>query len=249
MTDENESSDTTPEAIDAENIMHLGSGSFAVYDPDSVTHYTVKIGHDRIEVLDHSESPPANVTDDSEDGILYTRLVRSVVASQPDTLSVEMSHQRVVNDQVQYLIDLAQNMDGSGGGGGSGGSGGSDGGDADGPVFDSGSFEGSDDLEEQLNEWIDNYANVKADLDPDAVEITAGEYDGTNGFQIDSNPFKAGYYDSSAGEWDDKDSYDDHNDAFKSVMQDADGVQYVEVADDDYNINFVSAEDVEDVTG
>jgi hypothetical protein len=116
-------------------------------------------------------------------------------------------------------------------------------------VFDSGDFDGSDDLEESLREWIDNYANVKADLDPDAVEITAGEYDGAEGFQIDSNPFKAGYYDSSAGEWDDKDTYDDHNDAFKSVMQDASEVQYVEVADDDYNINFVSKDDVESLTG
>lgn len=111
------------------------------------------------------------------------------------------------------------------------------------PAFQPDESVGDSDDIDAINEWIENYANVKADLDPEAVEVNAGTYNGMEGYEIDSNPFSAGYYEGD--DWVDKDGYDAHQDAFRSIMQDSDPIQY----DGDEYLNFLPKADVESVVG
>lgn len=102
----------------------------------------------------------------------------------------------------------------------------------------------ADDHLEILEDWFERYGSFKSDFDPEAVEIESGAWEGTEGYTLESNPFEAGYYEGD--DWNDKEGFDAHKDAFRELMQsdDAEAVQWH--GEPDY-VNFIPAANVSEV--
>jgi hypothetical protein len=238
-----------PEPIDAENIKQINQAAFLVFDPESVNTYRVNLSPSNPKAGDysarvHNAETGQEVTDTTD----KMRLIRSAVFHGETTLSPEMEQLGVLQKTADMLLHHTNNVSTGGsqatGGGGGGGDGGDDdGGELDTSITQDHSFD-LDSLEDDVMEWLDNYGSVKADFDPSIVEINHAQIEGEIGLQIETNPFKSGYW--SDGDWQDKDAYDDAQEAFRDIMQDADPIEYY--GEPDY-INFLPAADVGEVVG
>lgn len=215
------------------SVFHHGGNRFTVYDEHADTPRAYRVDMDRspteepVETLFSGQPEPES--SEARD------VIGAVVRAGP-------SYREGPQEQLSVTVESpgAGNASGSGQSAGTGGSDTNDSGDK----WSKGEFDGSTDQATQINEWLDNYANVKSDLDTDAIDVDAGEWDGREGFKLEANPFDAGYYEGD--DWADKEGFEAHKEAFRDIMQGEDEIEYY--GDPDY-VNFLPADAVDEVTG
>ena len=102
----------------------------------------------------------------------------------------------------------------------------------------------TDELEESGYDWIQRAADFNNDLIAEAVEVEFGQVDGDVGLIITrGKPWNSDCYEGD--EWTDKDRWDAHGEAFKSVMQSKDD-HIVYHGEPDY-FNFLPASECSEV--
>lgn len=110
---------------------------------------------------------------------------------------------------------------------------------------------------EAFKDWIKSYESVKDGLDADAVDVEFAQTDVPEGWDTDfagqtiyglrvetSAPWETGYH--NGNDWSDQDGWQDHQEAFREIMQNEDAVIYF--SDPDY-FNFVPADSLGEVVG
>lgn len=262
---ESESADDGAEEATHENIGWVGGLNFVSKVGDEF--YVVNFDHDGDPSVEQIE-----VGENGESAALW-----QVVATQParpdmdiasirDVVSLTSDAAALVADAQAVIASGGAAAAGGGSGGGSAGGGGS-GGDDENPVETSVTVDHDHDLDalvDDVNEWIENYSQVKSDLDPNCVEVEPaqatipGSWDHSlsgetvAGLRLEhGGPWKwtGGGWDNSANEWtddDEKEAFGASQGTFRDIMKEDDnGVIYF---GDPHYENFVPAENIEDLT-
>lgn len=236
--------------ISIHDYAQIGSHEFAtnVETDDGTQTAVVDLFNGTVDTLGPNAT---ELTDDQQSELLY-----EMTAAVPKT-----------PEQPFTFVKATANAGGGGGsstGGGGGsadGSGGDDGFDGD-IISDPGDTDyDADDLEDQVDEWLNNYANVKSSMiegawDTQFRKITDPE-DGESelGVYINIDPWHGPLWDHDAGTFDtddgkQPDEWADHKDAMKSIFSDDDSpVRFVVEEGDPYDTwyNYVPAEEVDDL--
>lgn len=233
------------EELSEDHITWNGARQFTVWDP------TVDAGIEpggKAFIVDLAE---ATCSCDLGDPQTCPHIRHAVKHGNPSP-SVEeritTAHIQLVQDAVSLTREAQQNVaalaSGGSAGGSAGGSGGGGGDDGDLIQDVPGDYDDYDlsALESEIEDWLEGYEQVKSDFDAGIVEIETGRVEGSVGFVFDTNPFQAGYHDGD--DWNDQDGFNAAWDAWKSITQGEDPIQYH--GEPDY-INFLPAAKVEDV--
>lgn len=231
MADETE---TETDGESNPDVAWAGGSSYVVRDAESF--FRVHLNGGEVEsVFDDSmtEAKRASVQ----------RALEAAPASPTFDDRIAMAHIELVSDAIGIVND-AQDLVSSGAVAAGGSGGGSAGSGDDDDEFESDiqtnvtmdhDYDESD-LIESVDQWIQNYTDLPdySHLDTDYVELDVVQVDVPEAFDtefagetvvavlIDLDPFGTDYWDSSNGEWADKDGWDEVRDELRNITQGSD---------------------------
>lgn len=218
----------TDTEVSVESYTQIGSHEFAV----NIVHHDDHVGQAVADLFAGTVEPigpnPRDVVNDE-----VRQVLEALISDLPETTDAPFTF-------------VKQTVNGGVGGGGSGGS--SSGGSED--SFDGDIFtekDGGDDLVENVEAWLSNYANVKSSMIEGAYSLkygtitNPGNGESEDGVYIDVAPWYAGsdVWDSddrSFASDDGKESFGDHRDAMRDIFSDDDS-PVVGVVDDSGEYN------------